>query len=81
LNYDDITVIETSPGMDYALGDTILIDGALLGGVSVVNDLTLTILNTVITTSPPDDTIIPAGRLYFSSDEWVVNLTPIMSPT
>lgn len=81
LNYDDITVIETSPGMDYALGDTILIDGALLGGVSVVNDLTLTILNTVITTSPPDDTIIPAGRLYFSSDEWVVNLTPIMSLT
>ena len=81
LNYDDITVIETLPGMDYALGDTILIDGELLGGVSVVNDLTLTILNTVITTSPPDDTIIPAGRLYFSSDEWVVNLTPIMSPT
>lgn len=45
-----ITVTVTSPGSGYALADTIKIDGALLGGVTSTNDLTLTVATFVATT-------------------------------
>lgn len=41
-----ITVTITSSGRGYSIGDSIVIDGAALGGVSVTNDLTLTLTGT-----------------------------------
>jgi hypothetical protein len=43
-SYASNTVVTvTTPGTGYVAGDTVKIDGALLGGVTVTNDLTVTI--------------------------------------
>jgi hypothetical protein len=43
-SYAASTVVTvTTPGTGYVAGDTVKIDGALLGGVTVTNDLTITI--------------------------------------
>ena len=41
------TVTVTSKGTGYAVADTVVIDGALLGGVTTTNDLTITIAGSV----------------------------------
>ena len=43
------TVTCTTPGSAYASGGTVVIDGALLGGVTTTNDLTITLGGTVST--------------------------------
>ena len=40
-------ITATSKGTGYAVGDTIVISGALLGGVAVTNDITLTVVGAV----------------------------------
>jgi hypothetical protein len=42
-----ITAVQTTIGQGYAVGDLIVIDGVVLGGVTVTNDLTLTVAGTV----------------------------------
>jgi len=41
--YTDLTITITKMGDGYAVTDTITLDGALLGGVTVTNDLTFTV--------------------------------------
>ena len=41
------TITATTKGTGYAVGDTIKIDGALIGGVTVTNDITLTVVGAV----------------------------------
>jgi hypothetical protein len=41
------TITATSKGTGYVVGDTIVIDGALIGGVTTTNDITLTVVGAV----------------------------------
>ena len=66
-------ITATSKGTGYAVGDTIVISGALLGGVAVTNDITLTVVGAVaaagtitgitITESGSGYTTVPAVTL------------------
>ena len=41
------TITATTKGTGYVVGDTIVIDGALIGGVTTTNDITLTVVGAV----------------------------------
>lgn len=75
LTYTNVSVIATTAGSNYDIGTTILIDGSLLGGVSGLNDLTLTVVNAVSLTIAPVEK--PAGRVIFSVYTWDLVATMI----
>jgi hypothetical protein len=68
------TITITNGGAGYAVGDTLVIDGANVGGVSIEHDITLTVLtvsndstNSILTFATADDTLIAnSGRFILT---------------
>lgn len=66
-DYSDLTITVTTPGIGYNTTETITIDGADIGGVTITNDLTFTISTSVGVGEISGVTITEAGSGYTSA--------------